>query len=216
MLARRVTEVYMLRSCLLCLTLLAISGHARVSAQSAQSATGTPSPTAAPATTPAPSASPQPAANANTPEAKAAAVPVDHEALVSPTDQPVPAHRDIESDPLFVPGAVLIGSGGAALLASLFTGLGAHGIYGSLEDDCKNDICRSEDQHRIDSGKTLAMVSTVLTGVGIAAAGVGTVLMVIAATREDEPPPTQANFGFAKLRLTGGPTPLGVGAAGSF
>jgi hypothetical protein len=205
----------MIRSCLVCFTLIAVCAHA-----SAQSTNGTGTASADSVTSSlelaqaAGSAQPTPASPA-TPEAKAAAVPVDREALLSPADVPVPAPRDIEQDPLFVPGAVLIGTGGAALLASLFTGLGAHGIYGSLEDDCKNDICRSEDQHRIDSGKTLAVVSTVLTGVGIAAAGVGTVFMVLAATREDEPP-AQVNFGIAKLRLTGGPTPLGVGAAGSF
>jgi hypothetical protein len=153
--------------------------------------------------------------DSSSPEAKAAAVPVDHDALLAPEDQTKAKSRDLESDPLFVPGAVLIGTGGAALLASLFTGLGAHGIYTSLEDDCRNNVCGSDKQHRIDSGKSLAVVSTVLTGVGIAAAGVGTVLMVLAATREEKPAPTPG-FRIASLRLTGGPSPLGVGAAGSF
>lgn len=147
------------------------------------------------------------------PEAIQNAVPVDHAALAPPETE-VPTKRPLESDPLFTPSVVLIGTGGAALLASLFTGLGAHGIYTSLEKECPNDICTGDKQQRIDSGKTLATVSTVLTGVGIAAAGVGTVLLVLAATNEDEPP--QSSFGFSSLRLTPGPTPLGVGAAGSF
>jgi hypothetical protein len=141
------------------------------------------------------------------------AVPVDREALV-PATEPAPK-RPLESDPMFTPAVVLIGTGGAALLASLFTGLGAHGIYTSLESDCKNNICSSDKADSISSGKTLAVVSTVLTGAGIVAAGIGTTLLVLAATREDEPP-KQSNFGFSSLRLTGGPTPLGVGAAGSF
>jgi hypothetical protein len=145
------------------------------------------------------------------PQAIQNAVPFDRAAL-EPATEPAPK-RPLESDPLFTPSVVLIGTGGAALLASLFTGLGAHGIYTSLEKECPNDICTGDKQQRIDSGKTLATVSTVLTGVGIAAAGVGTVLMVLAATNDDQPP---SNFGFARIRLTSGPTPLGVGAAGSF
>jgi hypothetical protein len=115
---------------------------------------------------------------------------------------------------LFTPAVVLIGTGGAALLASLFTGMGAHGIYTSLESDCKNNICSSDKEQRISSGKALAMVSTVLTGAGIAAAGVGTALLIIAAMHDDQAP--KPNFGLAKLRLTPGPSPLGVGAAASF
>jgi len=216
----------MLRSFLLCLALIAVCAQARAeNATAAPASASTPNAGAGPAnsansTNAAQTAGPQSAqttlaqADSSSPEAKAAAVPVDHDALLAPEDKPK-VHHDLESDPLFVPGAVLIGSGGAALLASLFTGLGAHGIYGSLEDDCRNNVCRGDKQHSIDSGKTLAIVSTVLTGVGIAAAGVGTVLMVLAATREDKPEPTQT-FRIANLRLTNGPTPLGVGAAGSF
>jgi hypothetical protein len=145
------------------------------------------------------------------PQAIQNAVPVDRAAL-EPVTEP-PPKRPLESDPLFTPAVVLIGTGGAALLASLFTGLGAHGIYTSLERDCPNNICTGDKQQRIDSGKTLATVSTVLTGVGVAAAGVGTVLLVIAATNDDQPP---SYLGLSSLRLTSGPTPLGLGAAGSF
>lgn len=141
------------------------------------------------------------------------AVPVDRAALV-PEPEPVPP-RPLESDPMFTPAVVLIGTGGAALLASLFTGLGAHGIYTSLESDCKNNICSSDKESSISSGKALAVVSTVLTGAGIVAAGIGTTLLILASSHDDQPPP-QSNFGFSSLRLTSGPTPLGVGATGSF
>lgn len=140
------------------------------------------------------------------------AVPVHREAL-APAPEPAPK-QPLENDPLFTPAVVLIGGGGAALLASLFVGMGAHGIYTSLEKDCKNNICSSDKEQRISSGKALATVSTVLTGIGIAAAGVGTALLIIAAMNDDQPP--KANFGLAKLRLTPGPSPLGVGAAASF
>jgi hypothetical protein len=144
---------------------------------------------------------------------KAEAVPVDKSALISPDDPLLqPVKHDLENDPLFVPAAVLIGTGAASLLASLLTGLGAHSMYNSLERDCPNNVCAADQQHSINSGKTLAVVSTVLTGVGIATAGTGTVLMIIAAGHDDEPPP-QPGF---QVSLTSGPTPLGIGAAGRF
>jgi hypothetical protein len=146
----------------------------------------------------------------------AAAVPVDKEALISPTVAAAqPVSHDLDADPLFVPGAVLIGSGGVALVASLFTGLGADSIYRSLERDCKQDLCTPDRKHRIDSGKSLAVVSTVLTGVGIVAAGIGTAFMIVAALRQDEPVGEPA-LGTFQLSLTGGPTPLGLGATARF
>lgn len=144
---------------------------------------------------------------------KAEAVPVDKTALISPDDVVLqPTRHELENDPLFVPAAVLIGTGAASLLASLLTGLGAHSMYHSLERDCPNNLCPADQQHSINSGKTLAVVSTVLSGVGIATAGTGTVLMIIAAAHGDEKPP-QPGF---QLSLTSGPTPLSIAAAGRF
>jgi hypothetical protein len=145
-------------------------------------------------------------------EQKAEAVPVDKTALISPDDVLQPVKNDLENDPLFVPAAVLIGTGAASLLASLLTGLGAHSVYNSLERDCPNDVCKADQQHSINSGKTLALVSTVLTGVGVVTAGTGTVLMIIAAAHGDEQPPPAG----LQVSLTSGPTPLGIGAAGRF
>lgn len=202
MLARAI----LILSCLFC---------TRAVAQSSTQSAPAPVPDSAPATISAevatsPTSTPTPPPE--DPQAIQNAVPVDHAALLPETE--APPKRPLESDPLFTPSVVLIGAGGAVLLASLFTGLGAHGIYTSLEKDCPDNVCSSDKQQRIDSGKALATVSTVLTGVGIAAAGVGTVLLVLAATNEDQP--SQSNFGLSSLRLTSGPTPLGVGAVGSF
>ncbi|MET0384943.1 MAG: hypothetical protein ABW321_03240 [Polyangiales bacterium] len=140
-------------------------------------------------------------------------MPIDREALLSPALLPPPPHHDIESDPLFVPGAILAGAGTVALLGSLLTGVAAHSMYGSLERECMNNVCYGNQQGRIDSGRTLAVVSTILTGVGVGAAGLGIALLIVAATRDEKPP---SLFGLARLRLTGGPSPLGLGAMGSF
>jgi hypothetical protein len=158
-------------------------------------------------------ATPAPASNADTRDSTRSAVPVDRDALIAPADLPK-GHHDIESDPLFVPGAVLVGTGAVALLTSLLTGLGAHSLYTSLERNCTNNVCVGPQVQRIDSGRTLAVVSTVLTGVGIGAAGLGAALLIIAGTREDKPEPSL--WGFSGLRWTNGPTPLGLGARGNF
>jgi hypothetical protein len=204
MLARAI----LILSCLLCTRASAQSESEPSAASEATSAEAEP----APSTTTAPPADdPEEVENAVPTEAVPEhAVPTASAAL-EPASEPE-LKRPIDADPLFTPAVVLIGSGGAALLASLFTGLGAHGIYNALERDCPNNVCSRDKQSRIDSGETLATVSTVLTGVGIAAAGVGTVLLVLAANREDQPPQS----GLSSLRLTSGPTALGVGAAGSF
>lgn len=156
-----------------------------------------------------------PVREATTPEAGAdatrAAVPVDHAALEALSEQTVldkPTHRDWENDPLFYPGVALVGTGAAALLASLLTGLGAHSIYTSLEDACTNNVCTRNLGDRIDSGKTLATISTVLTGVGVGAAALGTVFLVVAAGREDDAPPDASTS--LRFSLSNGPTPWGL------
>jgi hypothetical protein len=170
-------------------------------AQVSTRAAATPAPEVA-ETTPPPGGSP----------VSVASPPVDSGSVSDPGDQAWLTHHDLESDPLFVPATVLIGTGSAGLLTALFTGLGAHGIYKALDRDCRNSLCPNGSQHRIDSGKTLALVSTVLTGLGIAAVSAGVVMLIIAARRGEEVPP----LGSARLRLAPGPTPLGIGAAASF
>lgn len=133
--------------------------------------------------------------------------------LIAAPEEALKPRPEVEDDPLFLPSVLLIGGGSAVLLASLFTGLGAHSSYQQLERDCSDDICPAGWQQKIDDGRTLAIVSTILTGVGIVAAGTGTALLVVAATRVNEDRPERAQ---SRLRLTSGPTGLGLGASASF
>jgi hypothetical protein len=182
----------------------------------ASAAPGTPAqPASAPAPTapesaakPAPSA--QPAAAVS--DMPAPTVPPAEPPNTAPT--PTSSYHDLSDDPLFLPGALAVGGGSAVLLASLLTGLSAHGTYTQLERDCKNDLCPSGSQGRIDNGKALAVVSTVMTGIGIVGVGVGAVLIIIASNRSGSASEVTAEA--ARLRLSPGPTPFSLAATASF
>jgi hypothetical protein len=148
-----------------------------------------------------------PAAVSDIPAANAAQPP-------STLDTGSSTHHDLSDDPLFLPGALSIAGGSALLLASLFTGLSAHASYTSLEQQCRNNLCPSGSQGRIDNGQALAVISTVLTGVGIVAVGVGAALMIIANNHSDGA--IESSPPIARLRLSPGPTPLSIGATASF
>ena len=112
-----------------------------------------------------------------------------------------------------VPAIVLMGTGGAALVASLVTGLVAHADYKSLERQCApNGDCPPSAEDELDSGKSLSVASTVLAIVGIVAAGTGTALLVLGANRTEEPKPATGG----QLSLAPGPTPLSAAARLSF
>ncbi|HKU44856.1 MAG TPA: hypothetical protein VJR89_42145, partial [Polyangiales bacterium] len=110
-------------------------------------------------------------------------------------------------DRFTIPAIVLMGTGGAALVASLVTGLVAHADYQSLERQCDGNLCPPSAQDELDEGKTLSVVSTVLTVVGVLAAGTGATLLVIDA-QDDEPEPHAG-----QLSLAPGPTPASLSAS---
>jgi tetratricopeptide (TPR) repeat protein len=89
-------------------------------------------------------------------------------------------------NPLTLPAIVLMGVGGAALVASLVTGLVAHGDYKSLERQCDDDgLCPSAARDELDEGESLASASTVLAIVGVVAAGTGGALLIVGAQRAE-------------------------------
>lgn len=86
-------------------------------------------------------------------------------------------------DGLLIAGVVLEAVGGAAGIASLATGLAAHDIYTSLEARCvPADNCPDGSASDISTGDTLAWTSTILLPVAVTAVGVGTALLIVAAT----------------------------------
>lgn len=113
-----------------------------------------------------------------------------------------------------IPAIVMMGTGGAALVGALVTGLVAHADYNSLERQCDGNVCPPSAEDELDEGKTLSVVSTVLTIVGVVAAGTGAALLVIGANQSHEP--TQEPPRAMRLSLGPGLSPLSVSGKLSF
>ncbi|HWA76983.1 MAG TPA: hypothetical protein VG937_31830 [Polyangiaceae bacterium] len=104
---------------------------------------------------------------------------------------------------------VMLGVGGAGLITGSVTGLMAMSKKSSL--DCPNSKCPTPEHDTLDSAKTLATISTIGFGVGIAGAAVGVVLLVTGGKSEAAP---TAQVGRVTARPWAGAQMLGV--EGSF
>jgi PEGA domain len=77
-------------------------------------------------------------------------------------------------------GIVALGVGGAGLVAGSITGLMAISRHGDLQTSCSQGQCPPEQQHTLDSYRTISTVSTVGFIVGAAGAIGGTMLLLTA------------------------------------
>ncbi len=102
-------------------------------------------------------------------------------------------------EPNRVPAYVSLSVGALAGVGAALTGIGANSEYRSLEDECSGH-CSSE---QTNTGKTLALTSTILTGVSVLGLGAGIVLWVTADPAEDE-------------RATSAKLDVNVGSSGAF
>lgn len=75
---------------------------------------------------------------------------------------------------------VLMGGGGALVIGGVITGLMASSQESEIADMCPGDVCPSDYdlEGERSSGKTLALLTDVLIGAGVATAAVGIVLML--------------------------------------
>lgn len=78
---------------------------------------------------------------------------------------------------------VLLGVGGVGIVAGSVTGIMAIGAKSDL--DCPDKRCVGEEGDKLESAKTIAMVSTIGFAVGIPAAAVGAVLLVTGGSKKD-------------------------------
>ncbi len=106
------------------------------------------------------------------------------------------------------------GLAGAALIGAVVTGIVSASIHAGLVQSCdENRVCPADKASDIDTGRTLAGVSTALTIVTIVAAAGGTALLLFAPrTREQAPAPAHAGH----VALGPGPGLVGASARVTF
>jgi hypothetical protein len=81
-----------------------------------------------------------------------------------------------------LPAFVAFGVGGAGLIVGGITG----GLALGKASDCPNKVCQSQSD--LDSAKTMATISTIGFGVGIAGVAVGTILLLTSSGSSEKPP----------------------------
>ncbi|HWP09289.1 MAG TPA: tetratricopeptide repeat protein [Polyangiaceae bacterium] len=87
---------------------------------------------------------------------------------------PPPPPPPPKSEPNRLPAYISFGVGGAGLVTAVITGIVANSKYQHAKDRCSPNC--TDDQ--VSSGKTMALVSTIATGVAIVGAGVGVTLLL--------------------------------------
>lgn len=97
---------------------------------------------------------------------------------------PTPTVREAPSSggggAVSIPGILALSGGGAVGIAAIITGAVSHASFEVLAAECGPDrVCAPERQGDIDTGNALAITSTVLTFVSIAAMATGVVLLIV-------------------------------------
>lgn len=140
----------------------------------------------------------------NVPAAVPVAVPV------APAPAPVQPPPEKASGGGKTLSYVLLGVGGVGIAVGAVTGTMAISKKGNL--DCPNNRCSGGEADELDSANTLALVSTVGFGVGLAAATVGVVLLVTSGDNKDAPPTAHATG----VRVQPYVGPKSIGVTGTF
>jgi tetratricopeptide (TPR) repeat protein len=136
-----------------------------------------------------------------------ASAPVPSAAPAPQPDVPAPVVPAEASRPNRVPAFIALGIGVAAGAGALATGLIAKGKYDDLKDSCSPSCTDSQ----LSSSRSLALTSTILTGVAIAGAGVGITLFIVGKPTES-PQAAQTAQASRSARLTLLPTAGGAAA----
>lgn len=139
------------------------------------------------------------------PNAPVTPPPVAATPVAQTPNQPPPADK-AEGGGTKTVGYILLGVGGVGLATGAITGMMALGKKNDL--DCPNKKCTGAEADKLDSANTLALVSTIGVGVGVAAATVGVVLIATSGGKKDAPP--TANVGGMMLRPYIGAKSAGV------
>lgn len=143
------------------------------------------------------------AAAAAVPPAPASAAP----ARPPPPAPPAPAAPSAESS-TNVPAWVLVGVGGLAAGGAVVTGILANSKYNDAKSSCSPHC--TDDQ--LSSSKTMALSSTILTGVAIVGVGVGVTLLLTGGAKHEGP----ATGAVPRVLVGVGPRGAAANAAWSF
>ena len=152
-----------------------------------------PPPAVAPVPAPAPAATPPPAATASPAPAPS-------------SSPPTPAAES--SAPNRIPAYIALSIGGLSAAGAVLTGILAQSEYSNAEDECKPN-CNDE---QLSTGRTMAVTSTILTGVAVVGVGIGAALLF---TGGSEPAPVPA-AGVPRVFVGIGPRGGGAQASWSF
>jgi hypothetical protein len=128
-----------------------------------------------------------PAADPNAAQPVTAPQPTNEPALPEPAATPAPAQATASSDDPSIAPYVLLGVGGALVIGAAVTGAIVLGNEQDLEDGCPGLDCSSDETiDKLDSTRTLAVVTDVLWITGAVAAGMGTALLLFSGGSDDE------------------------------
>jgi tetratricopeptide (TPR) repeat protein len=104
----------------------------------------------------------------------ASSAPPPPPAVTAAPPAPAPSTPPPASSPNRVPAFIAFGVGGAAAIGAVVTGLVAKGKYDDADKSCKPSC----PDNTVNSIKSMALVSDVLTGVAVAGVGVGAILLL--------------------------------------
>jgi len=140
-------------------------------------------------------------------EPKTAAEPAPAPApATTPTPAPPPPVAAEQPQPNRVPAYIVLTIGGVAAAGAVLTGVFAQSEYNDAEAGCgKTKTCTDDD---LSTGRTMAVTSTVLTGVAIVGVGLGVTLLLTAQPATEQPARVKA----PRIALGVGPQGGGVEA----
>jgi hypothetical protein len=107
-------------------------------------------------------------------------------ATVAPATTPPPSSEKASGGGGKTLSYVMLGLGGVGLITGGVTGAMALGKKSEL--DCPDKTCTGSEADELDNANTLALVSTIGFGVGIAATTLGVILLVTSGSGKEAPP----------------------------
>jgi hypothetical protein len=117
-------------------------------------------------------------------------------------------------EPMMIGAFVAGGVGLASIVVGAVTGGLVFAKKGTVSDNCADTVCNAQGKDAVDQASTLALVSDITFGVGLAGVAAGVVLFLLAPSPAEESPP--AAVGLAVGSAPGDPRSVTVGIQGAW